>query len=205
MQPAHHFAPAHRHLLRAGREDQRTVLHPRHREKTGAGRKLYQNVWVYDLRSNMPNFGKRTPFGAQHLKPFEKLFGKKADGTSKRTEGDWSFTADVDSGATHDGQDAQVSREAGMPGATPRAMEESRWRVFSRQWIQETKADSLDISWIKDEDSVNAASLPEPDVLAAEAMGELTEALRELDGLMQALGRGMRRKRSGGCWLRCWN
>ncbi|MES9906232.1 MAG: hypothetical protein ABW168_26575, partial [Sedimenticola sp.] len=46
------------------------------------------------------------------------------------------------------------------------------------------------ISWIKDEDSVDAASLPEPDVLAAEAMGELTEALRELDGLMQALGAG---------------
>ena len=33
-------------------------------------------------------------------------------------------------------------------------------------------------------------SLPEPDVLAAEAMNELTEALRELNGLMQALGAG---------------
>jgi type I restriction enzyme M protein len=32
--------------------------------------------------------------------------------------------------------------------------------------------------------------LPEPDVLAAEAMSELTEALRELDGLMLALGAG---------------
>jgi type I restriction enzyme M protein len=66
----------------------------------------------------------------------------------------------------------------------------SRWRCFSRDWIRDTKGDSLDISWLKDNDSVDAASLPEPDVLAAEAMSELTEALRELDQLMQALGAG---------------
>ena len=65
----------------------------------------------------------------------------------------------------------------------------SRWRCFSREWIRDTKGDSLDISWIKDSDSVDAANLPEPDVLAAEAMSELTEALRELDGLMSALGK----------------
>ena len=51
-----------------------------------------QNVWVYDLRTNMPSFGKRTPFGEQHLKPFEKVYGRKPDGTSKRTENEWSFT-----------------------------------------------------------------------------------------------------------------
>ena len=32
--------------------------------------------------------------------------------------------------------------------------------------------------------------MPEPDVLAAEAMSELTDALRELNDLMQALGAG---------------
>lgn len=144
-----------------------------------------QKVWVYDLRSNMPSFGKRTPFGEQHLKPFEKLFGRKADGTSKRTEGDWSFTT------------AMNGESAGKAGAVASADEEieqteenSRWRVFTRDYIREQKGDSLDISWIKDDDSVDAASLPDPDVLAAEAMGELTEALRELDGLMRALGAG---------------
>ena len=30
-----------------------------------------QQVWVYDLRTNMPSFGKRTPFSDQYLKPFE--------------------------------------------------------------------------------------------------------------------------------------
>lgn len=144
-----------------------------------------QKVWVYDLRSNMPSFGKRTPFGEQHMKPFEKLFGRKADGTSKRTEGDWSFTTAMNGGS------------AGNAGAVASAKDEieqteehSRWRVFTRDYIRDQKGDSLDISWIKDDDSVDAASLPDPDVLAAEAMGELTEALRELDGLMQALGAG---------------
>ncbi len=125
-----------------------------------------KKVWVYDLRTNMPSFGKRTPFGEQHLKPFEKMFGRKADGTSKRTEGEWSFT---------DSEEEQTQ-------------DNSRWRCFSCDYIRDQKGHSLEISWIKDEDSVDAASLPEPDVLAAEAMGELTEALRELDGLMQALG-----------------
>jgi len=71
-----------------------------------------------------------------------------------------------------------------------RQRENGRWRCFDRDWIEKQKGDSLDISWLKDENSVDAASLPEPQVLAAEAMAELTEALRELDGLMEALGAG---------------
>ncbi len=53
-----------------------------------------ENVWVYDLRTNMPSFGKRTPFTEKHLKPFEKVFGKKSDGASRRKEGEWSFGAE---------------------------------------------------------------------------------------------------------------
>jgi len=135
-----------------------------------------KNVWVYDLRTNMTNFGKRTPFGEQHLKPFEKLFGKKTDGTSKRTEGDWSFI-----------KPPLPQGEGRSEGET---LETSRWRCFTREYIRDKKGDSLDISWIKDEDSVDSANLPEPGILAAEAMSELTEALRELDGLMQSLGAG---------------
>ncbi|MBN2161647.1 MAG: N-6 DNA methylase [Pontiellaceae bacterium] len=139
-----------------------------------------KNVWVYDLRTNMPSFGKRTPFGDAHLKPFETVYGDNPDGSSKRTEGEWSFIS-----ATKGTKESQKELR---DFAASRDMEESRWRCFSREWIRDTKGDSLDISWIKDSDSVDAASLPEPDVLAAEAMSELTEALRELDGLMTALG-----------------
>jgi type I restriction enzyme M protein len=120
-----------------------------------------EHVWIYDLRTNMPSFGKRTPFSETHLKPFEQVYAQ-----APRSEGEWSFV------------EAEQS------------LENSRWRVFSRDWITAQKSDSLDISWIKSQDSVDASDLPEPEVLAAEAMGELTEALRELDGLMAALGAG---------------
>jgi type I restriction enzyme M protein len=136
-----------------------TAINPRQEEN------CTQQVWVYDLRTNMPSFGKRTPFGEQHLTPFETVFSAET-----RQEGEWSFT--------------------GKESNDENTLEESRWRRFSRDWIKTQKGDSLDIAWLKDQDSVDAASLPEPDVLAAEAMSELTEALRELDGLMLALGAG---------------
>jgi len=122
-----------------------------------------QQVWVYDLRSNMPSFGKRTPFGDQYLQPFEDCFHA----------------------TPRDESHGQIPLSLDGEGET-----DTRWRSFSRDWIKTQKGDSLDIAWLKDQDSVDAASLPEPDVLAAEAMSELTEALRELNGLMQALGAG---------------
>nr|WP_275423178.1 MULTISPECIES: N-6 DNA methylase [unclassified Modicisalibacter] len=138
------------------------------------------DVWVYDLRTNMPSFGKRTPFGEQHLKPFEAVYGDDPNGQSPRQEGEWSFNAEeiaVDAEATEENQGVSNDRLA-----------KSRWRCFSREWIRDIKGDSLDISWLKDKDSVDAADLPAPEVLAGEAMSELVQALGELDGLMRALG-----------------
>src|SRR5690554_3063911 len=43
-------------------------------------------VWVYDLRTNMPSFGKRTPFTREHLEPFVKVFGDDVHGKSPRTD-----------------------------------------------------------------------------------------------------------------------
>ncbi len=135
-----------------------------------------QNVWVYDLRTNMPSFGKRTPFTERHLEPFEQVYGDKADGTSARCEGEYSFGAEeieIDTTEENQNVDEQLAK--------------SRWRCFDREWIKVTKSDSLDISWLKDKDSVDAASLPDPDVLAREAKDELEAALAELDGLLAAL------------------
>lgn len=135
-------------------------------EKPDQDENCTQNVWVYDLRINMPSFGKRTPFSDQHLKPFEDCFH-----ANERKETDGNVPLSLDAQGRGEGET------------------ETRWRCFSRDWIKNQKADSLDIAWLKDQDSVDAASLPEPDILAAEAMSELTEALRELDGLMNALGK----------------
>lgn len=154
-----------------------------------------ENVWVYDLRTNMPSFGKRTPFGEQHLKPFEQVYAPGAPDSpvgaclqaithpSNRTEGEYSFNAEeIDLSA--DAKKAEENQDA------DEQLIKSRWRCFTRQWIADHKGDSLDIAWLKDSDSVDAANLPEPEVLAGEAMGELVQALGELDGLMRELGAG---------------
>lgn len=65
---------------------------------------------------------------------------------------------------------------------------QGRFRRFSREWIATEKGDSLDIAWLKDDSSEDAADLPEPAVLAREAMEELNRALAELEGILVELG-----------------
>lgn len=45
-----------------------------------------KGVWVYDLRANTPQFGKRTPLTREFFAEFEKAYGKKSDGSSKRID-----------------------------------------------------------------------------------------------------------------------
>ena len=52
-----------------------------------------QEVWVYDLRANMPAFGKRTPLTREHFAEFEAAYGPDPHGKAPRTatgpEGRW--------------------------------------------------------------------------------------------------------------------
>jgi type I restriction enzyme M protein len=125
-----------------------------------------KKVWVYDMRANMPAFGKRTAFTKDYFTSFEKCYGKKGDGTSKRTEGDWSWSKD----------------------GTSKTIENSRWRCFSREWISEQKGDSLDISWLKDESQQETDTLLEPMTLIKNAISELDLALSGLHEIMTKLG-----------------
>jgi type I restriction enzyme M protein len=45
-----------------------------------------KNVWVYDMRANMPKFGKRTPLTRAHFAEFEAAFGEDPCGASKRQD-----------------------------------------------------------------------------------------------------------------------
>lgn len=45
-----------------------------------------EKVWFYDLRANMPSFGKRTPLIREHFKEFEIAFGEDALGRSPRAD-----------------------------------------------------------------------------------------------------------------------
>lgn len=43
-------------------------------------------VWVYDLRANMPNFGKTSPLAAEHFTEFEVAYGADPNGQGDRTD-----------------------------------------------------------------------------------------------------------------------
>jgi type I restriction enzyme M protein len=111
-----------------------------------------QSVWVYDLRANVPQFGKRTPLTRQHFSAFAAAYGEDPNGLSART----------DEG------------------------ESGRFRCFSREAVK-ARGDSLDISWLKDDSAEDATDLPEPAVLAREAMDELNGALAELEAILTEL------------------
>jgi type I restriction enzyme M protein len=43
-------------------------------------------VWFYDMRTNMPSFGKRIPLTHQHFKEFESCYGDDCNGNSQRID-----------------------------------------------------------------------------------------------------------------------
>jgi type I restriction enzyme M protein len=45
-----------------------------------------KKVWIYDLRTNMPDFGKRTPLALEHFKDFMAAYGDDPDGLSPRKD-----------------------------------------------------------------------------------------------------------------------
>ncbi len=116
-----------------------------------------KEVWVYDLRANMPQFGKRTILTKEHFDEFRDAFGADATGGAE------SLAARKDTG------------------------ESGRFRCFKRDWIAE-RNDSLDISWLKDDNVEDAANLPEPAVLAELALGELEAAMSGLRAILAELG-----------------
>ena len=65
--------------------------------------------------------------------------------------------------------------------------EDGRFRKFTRSWIAE-RGDSLDISWLKDDSDTSNDEMPEPAVLATDAMTELECAFEELRGILAELG-----------------
>ena len=152
VQPAHHPAPAHRHLLRPGREDQRAVLHPR---RDGQGQHQ-GGLGLRPARQHAP---------VRQAHPAHPRALRRVRGSLRR-------------------------RPAGRPKALAKRKdtgETGRFRRFTREWIAE-RGDSLDIAWLKDDSDDNADDLPEPAVLAQEAMAELEGAMEELRGILAELG-----------------
>jgi type I restriction enzyme M protein len=65
---------------------------------------------------------------------------------------------------------------------------DGRWRVFTYDELMARDKVNLDIFWLRDESLEDSASLPEPDVLAAEIVEDLKSALEQFDGIAGELG-----------------
>ncbi|EJE1249927.1 TPA: N-6 DNA methylase [Vibrio parahaemolyticus] len=137
-----------------------------------------KETWVFDMRTNMNTFGKRRPLTENHFDAFIAAYGADKNGQSPREEGVYETLGNIFA----EGETAEILSEKAHK------VDSARWRKFSRDYIRDQKGDSLDISWLKDLEATSAENLPEPEVLAGEAMAELTEAMSEIYQLMQALG-----------------
>ena len=129
-----------------------------------------REVWIYDMRANMPQFGKRTPFSRDYFRTpadapadtprdkFEDVFGDDPQGGPK------ALARRVDTGET------------------------GRWRKYTREQIA-ARGDNLDISWLKDDSAETAeAQRDEPALVARLALRELNAAVSELRALLDELG-----------------
>lgn len=124
-----------------------------------------KNVWVYDMRTNAPSFGKRTPFTRAAFADFVKAY---TGGVSIHAVKD-NWRGDVD--------------EAKRAKA---AKEDNRWQLFSREAIA-AKGDSLDIGLIADSSLSNDNDRGEPIDIAREALVELDAITKELNDLIKEL------------------
>ncbi|MEH6456894.1 MAG: N-6 DNA methylase [Cocleimonas sp.] len=126
-----------------------------------------KNVWIYDLRSNMPMFGKRTVLGRDHFNEF--------------------FEAVSNNLTTVDESARKKFITTHNNGSEIGNVDTCRLRCFTREEIAK-KDDSLDLAWIRDDSTEDASTLPEPDVLISEAIEEMAGAMLELKSILVELG-----------------
>lgn len=122
-----------------------------------------KKVWFYDLRTNMPTFGKRTPFTEEVFNDFIYAYtgGMSAD----------KIVDDYD-GSIDDDLRAKIKDE--------------RWQCYTREEIA-GKNDTLDIGLIADNSVQSSESLEEPEDIIREAKDELNEILKQLDEMLKEL------------------
>jgi type I restriction enzyme M protein len=109
-------------------------------------------IWIYDMRSGAPPYGKTNPLKHTDFEDFIRAFGSDSLGRSKR----------------EDGGDA------------------GRLRQFTREEIA-ARNDSLDITWLRSENSEAEEGLVDPDDISAAIAGHLRAALLEIEGVAEEL------------------
>lgn len=123
-----------------------------------------KNVWFYDMRTNTPNYGKRTPFIENAFEGFVKAYtgGITVDKVEKEYNG-------------------EISDEK------RKSIKDERWQCISRETIAK-KNDSLDMGLIADDSISNANDLGEPIDIAKEALKEINSITAQLNSMIKELG-----------------
>ncbi|GAA3559471.1 N-6 DNA methylase [Snuella lapsa] len=122
-----------------------------------------KGVWFYDMRTNVPNYGKRTPFTEAAFTDFIKAYTGGI--TAKNVDQDYDGAIDHDKRLT---------------------IKDERWQYLTREAIAK-KNDSLDLGLIADDSISNGEDLGEPIAIAKEAMEELKSITAQLEAMIKEL------------------
>lgn len=131
------------------------------REKTETNNT--QNVWFYDMRTNAPSYGKRTPFTEKAFEDFVL-----------------AYTGGISFDKVEKDYDGLVS------DAKRKTIKDERWSCISRAEI-EKKNYSLDLGLIADSSLTNSDDLGEPIDIAKEALLELETITQQLHAMIKEL------------------
>ena len=120
-------------------------------------------VWFYDMRTNVPNYGKRTPFTEKAFENFIK-----------------AYTGGITFDQVETAYDGIVDHEK------RKKFKDERWQYITREEIAK-KNDSLDLGLIADESISKAEDLGEPIDIAKEALAEINNITAELNAMIKEL------------------
>ena len=122
-----------------------------------------KQIWIYDMRTNTPNYGKRTAFTENAFADFMTAY---TGGLSE--------------------EEVFNSYDGNIDHAKRATIQDERWKCISREEIAK-KNDSLDMGLIADDSITNAEDLGEPIDIAKEALAELAMITRELNAIIKEL------------------
>ena len=122
-----------------------------------------KNVWFYDMRTNTPNYGKRTPFTEKAFEDFVL-----------------AYTGGIPFDKVEADYDGLVSDEK------RKTIKDERWTSISRVDITK-KNDSLDLGLIADSTLTNSNDLGEPIDIAKQALTQLQNISEQLNAIIKEL------------------
>lgn len=120
-----------------------------------------KKIWFYDMRTNTPAYGKRTPFTEEAFRDFI-----------------YAYTGGISADRVVENFDGTVDYEKRAK------IKDERWKYYTRKEITE-KNDSLDLGLIADDSLTDSSTLGEPEDIIREAKTELSEIMKQLDLMLE--------------------